>query len=219
MLKRISILVLLVLSSVLLSCFETGDLKLVKNDISEDYLKNEYKGNTMQCHEFPKDFLKFFIDEAKLSVNEDPDTSDAEKKVLLNRLKAFDLYEENRLYLAILGNNETKVGYRNQEPLLKSKLNLNFSIVTSNNSMLIEDVIPYIRSEVITHTRRDNSASININSERTNIEKTFTYYWFIKTKLPINEKYLKDTDKPVNLIVKFPNGKTQTYLILDKKSK
>ncbi len=204
MLKKFKIFFILLLPLALISC---GGLSLVRDELPPEYIKTDYKENTLQCIEFSKDMLKYQIDQSRLSIKEDTDMSDAEKKVFLERIKGFEKYEENRFYGAVLGNWNAYMGSRKEEPLLRSMLNIKFSIVTANNTPLIEDILQFNQKMVVTSRGQYGGYSTSI---------MYYYYWYIKTKLPVNAKNFKDADKPVNLIVTYPNGKTQVYSILKK---
>jgi hypothetical protein len=205
MFKKIGILFVLLLSLVLTSC--VSSLSLVKDDLPPEYIKKEYNEFSMQLFEYSEGIMGYMIESVKVSIKEDTETSDAEKKVLLNRIKEYEKFEDGRFFGGVLGNWNAHMGSRTEEPLLRSKLNINFSIVTSNNVSLVQDVFPYGQKIVSTFRGQYGGYSTSIY---------YRYYWFVKAKMPIDKKHINDKDKPVNLIVTYPNGKTQTYSILKK---
>ncbi len=180
-------------------CSASRDLKVVRDDVQSKYLKEKfyYENNSNSTQ-----FLMFQMDKKYLEGNrpvarrivlENHKISEDEQVNLIKKLESFQ-HEDDRYFCFEINL---------LEPLLKEDQNFRFLIKDAKNNNYIQDIYKF------------NYKFGNINYWGFSWPG-YNYTWMIKTTIPMAKKSFELENKPVELIVTFPNGSERHYLILEK---
>ncbi len=183
----------------LIGCNTTRELTMSKNYVQEDYLKEKYifKGDSSNSEFLSYSLSKKTLEDAKSSarafVLEDFKMPENEQVKFIKQLESFK-YEDDMYYRFIL---------MLPEPILQEDQRFNFIIKDSLNYNYVESVYNYNYK----YRKKNYFGFISVG---------YHYVWLIKTSKPISDKYFEKNNRPISLIVIFPNGSERHYLILDK---
>ena len=189
---------LLVSISFFLACSSAKDLKIIKDGVNEEYLKENYyvkknsKWKFFSTSSIVQDNLDHFKNSLRRQIIEDIKMPEAKQVEHIKRIESF-IYEKNRYFLFRI--NSTA-------PLLEEYKKINFFIKDKNNEN-------YIADHFFLEYKYSNYGYALWESYG------YAYVWIFKSSKPITKKDIEQKVWPVNLIVIFPNGTERHYSILD----
>jgi uncharacterized protein YceK len=177
-------------------CSASRNLKMVKDNVQADYLKEKYlykkdsMGSIITITSMNERNLEYFKDTARRALLESTNLSEAEQSKSVKELESFQ-YEQDRYFCFEINM---------PEPILQEDQQLKFIVKDISNFNYVEDVFRLYQSYY----------GFGYGS------KGYIYSWVIKTSSPMANKNIGLEKRPIDLIIIFPNGSEQHYRILDK---
>jgi hypothetical protein len=176
-------------------CSSSKELKIIRNDVQDDYLKEKYfveknsKEGVILITSMSGNDFKERKALARKFILEDIKITENKQTELFKRVNSFK-YEDNRYFCfeLIL-----------PEPLLQEDQKFRFLIKDVTNNNFIDDVYSY-------HYKWSNNYG----------SFAYCFVWLIKASKPITKNNFSLENRPVDLIIIFPNGRERHHLILNK---
>jgi hypothetical protein len=168
-----------------------SNLKLVRDDVGDQYRKTHFPRASISAFKLTRGWFDHYIGIYRRDTIQDPNMAEKDKEIIIAGLDTL-IYEDDQYYGYIIDSSE---------PILKSKLNMKFTMEDNKNKNLVDRVL---FMDLVT---RYYSNYILVST-------TWQYIFIIKSKIPIASDTEANNIKPINLVVTYPNGNKEQYSML-----